>query len=123
MGFALAAQPVPESIHSDSDGTAAVCGLTAPSVAALETEIQLRGDVERLQGTTYYTAYAIDERRVLTFTTAENRAHPAVACRQIFATPDGGSSIRTSISCNNSRENCDWLYREFEGLTNRTLQS
>ncbi len=113
---------VPEGIHSQGDGSADLCDLTARTVAELEAQIRGRSDVEVLQGTSEYDAYAIGDRRILTFTTAKNRAHPAVACRKIVETPGGGSTIETTISCTNSRENCDWLYREFEALTKRTIE-
>jgi hypothetical protein len=117
--------PVPEGIHSEGSGSADVCGLTAQSVPALEKQIQARPDTEKLQGTYDYVAYAttVDGMRVLTFTTTANRAHPAVACRQVAQRPDGGSDIQTSIACFNNRENCDWLYRQFEALNERTVKA
>ena len=117
------AQPVPEGIHSGGSGKPNVCGLTAPSVAVLEADILRRSDVERLDQTPEYHAYAIADYRQLTFTTRANRAHPAVACRQVVDDPSGGSNIRTSIACFSTRANCDWLYREFEALTRRTLDA
>ena len=119
---AQAVEPVSEGIHSMGNGGAEVCDLTAKSVAALEDQIRGRSDVEVLQGTSEYNAYAIGKRRVLTFTTPQNRAHPAVACRKVVEAPGNGSTIETSILCMSSRENCDWLYREFETLTNRTIK-
>ena len=120
---AQAVEPVSEDIHSEGNGDADVCGLTAGSVADLERQIQARQDVEMLDRTAEYNAYAIDDRRVLTFTSPQNRAHPAVACRQVVPKADGGSTIQTSVACFNNRENCDWLYREFADLTKRTIDA
>jgi hypothetical protein len=117
------AERVPEGIHSEGDGKPDVCGLQAQSIAALEMQVRSRSDVEILDQTADYSAYAIGDYRQLTFTTKSNRAHPAVACRQAVAARDGGSTVRTSIACFNSRENCDWLYREFEALTKRMLDA
>jgi hypothetical protein len=123
MVTAGAAQLVPEGVHSEGNGKAEVCGLTAPSVSELEHAIRARSDVERLDVTADYVAYATssDGMRVLTFTMPSNRAHPAVACRQIVDDVAGGSTIQTSIACFNSRENCDWLYGQFDELTKRTI--
>ncbi len=120
-----AAQAVPEGIHSEGKATPEVCGLTAATVVDLEAAIRARPDAEPLQGTDEYTAIAtsVGGMRVLTFTTPQNRAHPAVACRQVVDNPGGGSTIQTSIACFNSRENCDWLYRQFEELNDRAIKS
>jgi hypothetical protein len=118
---AQAIDPVSEDIHSDGNGNADVRGLTARTIVDLEAQIQARSDAEMLDRTPEYNAYAIGDRRVLTFTTAKNRAHPAVACRRAVVQVDGRSAIQTSLACFNSRENCDWLYREFESLTRRTI--
>lgn len=123
FGTPAAAQPVPEGIHSEGDERPEVCGLRAASVPALEAQIQTRSDFETLPTTTeHYRAFAISEgMRILTFTTPSNPAHPAVVCRQVADNGNGGSTIQTTIACYNSRENCDWLYREFEALTRRML--
>ena len=113
VATAQIADPVPEGIHSQGISGAEVCDLTAKTVSELEAQIRTRSDFEVLQGTPEYTAYSVGDRRILTFTTPKNRAHPSVACRKIVEAPGGGSTIETSISCMNSRENCDWLYREF----------
>jgi hypothetical protein len=116
-------KPVPEGIHSSGDGRPDVCGLQASSVTELENQIKSRSDVEALDQTAEYSAYAIGKMRQITFTRKSNRAHPAVACRQVVATQSGGSTIQTSIACFNSRANCDWLYREFEALTKRMINA
>ena len=115
------AQPVPEGIHSDGKGDANVCGFKAENVGELEVQISRNPKVETLQGTPEYRAYALDQK-ILTFTTSANKAHPAVACRTFQDRAGGGSSMQTEISYANSRENCDWLYREFELLDARMMR-
>ncbi len=113
---------MPEGIHTAGKGTVDVCGLKAATVADLQADILHQPDVEALDGTPEYRAFMLNKSmRQLTFTTAANRAHPAVSCRQVIADASGGSTINTEIACFSSRENCDWLYRQFETLTNRTL--
>jgi hypothetical protein len=118
------AQSVPEGIHRDGDGRADICGLKAATVDDLHRKVASANDVQVLDVTPEYRAYVLNKTlRQLTFTTPANRAHPAVACRTVVDAPGGGSSINTELVCHNSRENCDWLYREFEQLTKRTLRA
>lgn len=114
--------PVPEGIHRAGNGTANVCGLNAITVQELEQTVARQNSAEVLSGTDEYRAYAFDQK-VLTFTTDKNRAHPAVACRYVSKRPDGKVYVSTSISCFSSRENCDWLYREFEELNQQMQES
>jgi hypothetical protein len=114
--------PVPEGIHRAGKGTANVCGINAITVPELEQTVAQQKSAKVLPGTDEYRAYAFDQK-VLTFTTEKNRAHPAVACRYLSKRPDGEIYVSTSISCFSSRENCDWLYREFEKLNKKMLES
>ena len=122
-GSVSVAQSVPEGIHKPGDGSADICGLKAKTVADLQSLVVAAADAEVLDVTPFYNAYALNQSlRQLTFTTPANRAHPAVACRAVVDDPARGSSVNTEIVCHNTRENCDWLYREFEALTASTLR-
>ena len=109
------AQPVPEGIHSDATGGPNMCGLATDSVG--ELQVQLVRRLQPLPGNDRYTALSDEQdARVWTFTTNRHPAHPAVACRTVRQGSDGRVSIDTQIHCQNTRERCDALYREFEEL-------
>jgi len=98
-----AAQPVPEGVHRPGIGRPTLCGSTAGTVAALQTEIA--GRLPPLTGNDRYIAFEdAPNLRIWNFTTAVHPAHPAVACRTLVRRPDGGFEMGTEIYCFSSAD-------------------
>jgi hypothetical protein len=114
---AVAAQTVPEGIHSEGRGPITLCGLVASNVT------ELRVKATQSSG---FTATPIDSDRFelfsaenplrqLVFTRNGEAAYPAATCRAIEE-QDGSLHVVRSMRCEAGRAECDALFLEFQAL-------
>jgi hypothetical protein len=118
--IALAAQPVPEGIHSVAGDHPSLCGMGAASVAALEAE--LARSLPAPSRDRYVTYEDRANLRLWNFTALPHPAHPSVACVAV-ETRDGMVGVTVAIHCTASRETCDAFRREFEQLAETVRQT
>ena len=117
------AQPVPEGIHTEATGDMSLCGITGADVPAIQAQFIALDGVTELTVQDAYRAFSQEEPfRVWSFTTAANPAHPAVVCRTVVE-EQGQVMVQMEIACAASREACDDLFRQFEALNQRTIDS
>jgi hypothetical protein len=119
------AQLVPEGIHQDAKGPVELCGLKAADVPRLR-EAARDSDTLRFRAinSERFELFASDdELNQLVFTRSTETAYPAATCRHSFRVADGSWHQRRTMRCEATREACDKLFVEFEGLDKRVADA
>ena len=113
----LPAGPLPESSSGD-----AFCGIKADSVAKIREG--MGPEWKKIDsGTPQYDSFANERSyRILVFTINGARGHLAAVCRHIVPTPQGGSSIDMTVTCEADKSACDQLVRDFNALDREHFQ-
>ena len=102
-----------QGAHKQGSAPPRLCGLTAPSIAALQQ--QIAATLPRADGDPRFVAYRDGANMWNWSFTAAHPAHPAAACRSLIQR-DGAWHVATEIACHSDRANCDALSREYEAL-------
>jgi hypothetical protein len=120
------AQAVPEGIHSDAEGPAAMCGLSGRDAADLirvlrESPSHHRQDENSAQFEFYLSA---DEMDTWVFTNGgRHPAHPTITCRHVFQSAEGSWYQTREMRCDSDRAACDALFPEFQALDGQLRQA
>jgi len=110
----LAAQTVPEGMHSESNGPSSLCGISGSDALAIRAKLRSTSTIEEKPSGSlrFETYFSTTEAKQWTVTTEVDSAYPAVTCVHLFDS-DGGTDMRRQMRCDSSRERCDALFSEF----------
>jgi hypothetical protein len=124
--FAVApvqSQLVSEEIHSIADGPETICGITADAAEEFAAKVKADRRFEFEFATDRFITYATaDSLTQWAFSKPGNSAHPMATCRLTYQGPDGAWYIKRQMRCDDSRENCDKAFLEFNELDERVKQ-
>ena len=120
MGQAAPAPLVPEGVHSLAKGPETICEITGASAVDFERQVQNSPSWNLLVETDRFIAYqSSDNLMQWVFAKSGNNAYPLATCRRAYQ-QNGAWYMDRKIRCEDSRENCDRAYLEFEMLDEQT---
>ena len=120
----VAAQLVPEGIHTTPSGPLEMCGIRGRDlgdyIAALRASAAHRPEAIGSDRFELYVAKEGWDQIVLT--RPAEPAHPAATCRHAYRDAEGNIMMERHMRCDASREACDRLFLEFQALDERMRQ-
>ena len=112
---------VAEGIHTPANGPETICGVTASSAADFETKVRASPSAEYNNETDRYVTFVGPMPRTLwAFAKRSNFAYPVATCMRVYV-EDGQTYTEREMRCDDSREDCDRAFIEFQELDNRVL--
>ena len=117
----LAAQSVPEGIHSIAKGSEEICGVTAASAVDFENKVKAAPTARAFGETNEFTIY--DGPAQMTqwvFAKPSYRAYPMATCRRVFV-ENGNTMMDRKMRCDDTREDCDAAFVQFNDLDQQAI--
>ncbi len=120
--YPVSAQAVAEGIHSLADGPETICGITASSAQAFESQVKASQRASYNNETDRYVTYEGPTPMTLwAFAKPSNFAYPLATCIRIYE-EKGAVHAERKMRCDASRDQCDRAFLEFNELDGQNRQ-